>query len=624
MAEEKLRFETEVSRLLHIVANSLYSQKEIFLRELISNASDACDRLRYEALTQPDLIADEPDFRVRISVDKDARVLEVADNGIGMNRDALISDLGTIARSGTSAYLEEHGEDDGADLSTIGQFGVGFYSAFMVASEVEVISRRAGEDQAWRWVSDGTGEFTISEGERDGRGTTIRMKLRKGEDEFLEEPRLRHIVKTYSDHIALPIVIAGDDGDETVNEASALWTRQKKNITDEQYTEFYRHVGGFGEPWLTVHWHVEGKLEYRNLLFVPSAKPFDLFDPSRKHGIRLYVKRVFITDEAENLVPAWLRFLRGVVDSEDLPLNVSREILQDNPMIARMRAAIVKRVLTELGKKAEKAPDEYKLFWDNFGPVIKEGLYEDFENREAIQKIARFHSTTGGDDLISLEDYVGRMKEGQDAIYYISGEGLDAVRRSPQLEGFAAKGIEVLLLTDAVDDFWIPSVGEYEGKPFKSATRAGADLDKISSEKDEDGKDAEDKSFDEGKVDALIAMFRLTLSDEVKDVRVSERLTDSAVCLVSDEGDMDLRIERMLKQHNQLEQSFKRILEINPRHPLVTSLAESVGKDGAGEKVEDAAWLLLDQARIIEGEQVPDPTAFSRRLNSVMASGLPA
>lgn len=624
MAEEKLRFETEVSRLLHIVANSLYSQKEIFLRELISNASDACDRLRYEALTQPDLIADDPDFRVRISVDKDARVLEVADNGIGMNRDALISDLGTIARSGTSAYLEEHGEDDGADLSTIGQFGVGFYSAFMVASEVEVISRRAGEDQAWRWVSDGTGEFTISEGERDGRGTTIRMKLRKGEDEFLEEPRLRHIVKTYSDHIALPIVIAGEEGDETVNEASALWTRQKKDITDEQYTEFYRHVGGFGEPWLTVHWHVEGKLEYRNLLFVPSAKPFDLFDPSRKHGIRLYVKRVFITDEAENLVPAWLRFLRGVVDSEDLPLNVSREILQDNPMIARMRSAIVKRVLTELGKKAEKAPDEYKLFWDNFGPVIKEGLYEDFENREAIQKIARFHSTTGGDDLISLEDYVGRMKEGQDAIYYISGEGLDAVRRSPQLEGFAAKGIEVLLLTDAVDDFWIPSVGEYEGKPFKSATRAGADLDKISSEKDEDGKDAEDKSFDEGKVDALIAMFRLTLSDEVKDVRVSERLTDSAVCLVSDEGDMDLRIERMLKQHNQLEQSFKRILEINPRHPLVTSLAESVGKDGTGEKVEDAAWLLLDQARIIEGEQVPDPTAFSRRLNSVMASGLPA
>ncbi|MGB0630318.1 MAG: molecular chaperone HtpG [Alphaproteobacteria bacterium] len=622
MAEEKLRFETEVSRLLHIVANSLYSQKEIFLRELISNASDACDRLRYESLTQPDLVADDPDFKVRISVDRKNKVLEIADNGIGMNRDALISDLGTIARSGTSAYLDELEDEDGADLSTIGQFGVGFYSAFMVAKEVEVISRRAGEDQAWRWVSDGTGEFTIAEGDRDGRGTTIRLKLRKGEDEFLEESRLRHIVKTYSDHIALPIVIAGEEGDETINVASALWTRQKKDITDEQYTEFYRHVGGFGEPWLTVHWHVEGKLEYRNLLFVPSSKPFDLFDPSRKHGIRLYVKRVFITDEAENLVPAWLRFLRGVVDSEDLPLNVSREILQDNPMIVRMRSAIVKRVLTELGKKAEKKPDEYKLFWENFGPVIKEGLYEDFENREAIQKIARFHSTAGGDDLVSLEDYVGRMKDGQDAIYYISGEDLDAVRRSPQLEGFAAKGIEVLLLTDAVDDFWIPSVGEYEGKPFKSATRAGADLDKIAADTEDDAKDAEEKPFDEGKVDALIAMFKLTLNEEVKDVRVSERLTDSAVCLVSDEGDMDLRIERMLKQHNQLEQSFKRILEINPRHALVASLAESVGKDGAGEKIEDAAWLLLDQARIIEGEQLPDPTAFSRRLNSVMASGL--
>ena len=621
MVEEKLRFETEVSRLLHIVANSLYSQKEIFLRELISNASDACDRLRYEALTQSDLIADDPEFRVRVSVDKKKRILEIADNGIGMNRDGLIGDLGTIARSGTTAYIEEHKDDEGADLNAIGKFGVGFYSAFMVATEVEVVSRRADEDQAWRWVSDGAGEFTISEGERDGRGTTIRMTLRKGEDEFLEETRLRHIIKTYSDHIALPIVIAGENGDgEPVNQASALWTRQKKDITKEQYSEFYHHVGGFDEPLMTLHWSVEGKLEYTNLLFVPSLKPFDLFDPSRKHGIRLYVKRVFVTDEAEGLVPAWLRFLRGVVDSEDLPLNVSREILQNNPMITRMRAAIIKRVLSELGKMADKKPGEYKSFWDDFGPVIKEGLYEDFENRDAILKIARFRSTTGGDDLVSLTEYAGRMKEGQDAIYYISGDELDQVRKSPQLEGFAAKGIEVLLLTDAVDEFWIPSLGEHDGKPFKSATRAGADLDKITA--DDESEDKDDKAFDEGKVDALIAMFKLTLQDEVKDVRVSERLTDSAVCLVSDEGDMDLRIERMLKQHNQLEQAFKRILEINPHHPLVTSLAESVGKDGAGEKVEDAAWLLLDQARIIEGEKVPDPAAFSRRLNNVMSVGL--
>lgn len=623
MAEEKLRFETEVSRLLHIVANSLYSQKEIFLRELISNASDACDRLRYEALTDPKLLGDDTEFRVLVSVDKKARILEISDNGVGMNRTALISDLGTIARSGTSAYLEEHGQGDDADLNTIGQFGVGFYSAFMVADEVEVISQRAGDEQAWRWLSDGTGEFTIAEGKRNGRGTTIRLKMRKTDDEYLDNSRLRQIIKTYSDHIALPIVMTGDDGEETVNEASALWTRQKKNVTKEQYTEFYRHVGGFDEPWLTVHWHVEGKLEYRNLLYVPSAKPFDLFDPSRKHGVRLYVKRVFITDNAENLVPAWLRFLRGVVDSEDLPLNVSREILQDNPMIARMRSAIVKRVLSEFRKKAEKKEDEYKLFWDNFGPVIKEGLYEDFENRDAIQKIVRFHSTTGNDDLVSLDDYVGRMKKGQDAIYYISGEELDAVRRSPQLEGFAAKGIEVLLLTDAVDEFWIPAVGIYEGKPFKSVTRAGSDLDKIETDIEKDPVKDEVNSPEKGKVDALIAMFKLTLNDEVKDVRVSERLTDSAVCLVSDEGDMDLRVERMLKQQNQLQQSFKRILEINPRHALITALAQSVGKEGAGEKVEEAARLLLDQARIIEGEQIPDPTAFSRRLNIVMASALP-
>ena len=623
MAEEKLRFETEVSRLLHIVANSLYSQKEIFLRELISNASDACDRLRYEALTDPDLLGDDTEFRVLVSVDKKARILEISDNGIGMNRTSLISDLGTIARSGTSAYLEEHGQGDDADLNTIGQFGVGFYSAFMVAEEVEVISQRAGDGQAWRWLSDGTGEFTIAEGSRDGRGTTIRLKIQKSSEEYLDSSRLRQIIKTYSDHIALPIVMTGEDGEETVNEASALWTRQKRNVTKEQYTEFYRHVGGFDEPWLTVHWHVEGKLEYRNLLYVPSAKPFDLFDPGRKHSVRLYVKRVFITDDAENLVPAWLRFLRGVVDSEDLPLNVSREILQDNPMIARMRSAIVKRVLSELRKKAEKKADEYKLFWDNFGPVIKEGLYEDFENRDAIQKIVRFYSTTSNDDLVSLDDYISRMKKGQDSIYYISGEDIDAVRRSPQLEGFAAKGIEVLLLTDAVDEFWIPAVGFYEGKPFKSATRAGADLDKIETDVELASEKDEEKSFEKGKVDALIAMLKLTLDSEVKDVRVSERLTDSAVCLVSDEGDMDLRVERMLKQQNQLQESFKRILEINPRHTLVTALARSIGKEGAGEKVEEAAWLLLDQARIIEGEPIPDPTAFSRRLNTVMASALP-
>ena len=619
MAEEKLKFETEVSRLLGIVANSLYSRKEIFLREVISNASDACDRLRYELLTAPELVADAPEFRVRISVDRRKRIVEVDDNGIGMNREALISDLGTIARSGTSAYIEQLG--DKADLNAIGQFGVGFYSAFMVASEVEVISRRAGEDQAWRWVSDGTGEFTIGEGERGVHGVTVRLKLRKGEDEFLEASRLRHVARTYSNHIALPIIVVEEDGnEEAVNEASALWTRPRKEITEDQYREFFHHVGGFGDPWMTIHWKAEGALEYSNLVFVPSNRPFDLFDPGRKHGMRLFVRRVFISAEAEDLVPPWLRFLRGVVDSEDLPLNVSREILQNNPMIARMRKAIVKRVLGELGKKAGKKPDEFETFWENFGAVLKEGLYEDPENREAIFKVARFHSTAG-DELTSLADYVSRMKEGQDAIYYVSGEDRDKARLSPQLEGFVAKGVEVLLATDPVDEFWIPAVGEYEGKAFKSVTRGGADLDGIAAA---DEKPENDEQPDDSKINALIAMFRLTLKDEVKDVRISERLTDSAVCLVSDEGDLDIRLERMLKQNNQFGQVSKRILEVNPRHALVVSLANSVGKDNAGQNVEDAAWLLLDQAHIIEGEQVPDPAAFSRRLNDAMSAGLPA
>ena len=623
MAREKLSFETEVSRLLHIVANSLYSKKEIFLRELISNASDACDRLRYEALTKPELLPGGSGFAVRISTGGRGRMLEISDNGIGMNRDSLISDLGTIARSGTSSYIEALEDSDKADVNAIGQFGVGFYSAFMVAEEVEVTSRRAGEDQAWRWLSEGTGEFEIEEAEREECGTTIRLKLKKDQKEFLEPDRLRDIIHTYSDHIALPIILVDGDGNEdTVNQASALWTRARKDISKEQYEEFYHHVGGMGEPWLTLHWKAEGALEYANLLFVPSMKPFDLFDPSRRHGVRLFVRRVFISADAEDLVPAWLRFLRGVVDSEDLPLNVSREILQNNPMITRLRKAITRRVLRELGKKADKKPDEYGEFWNNFGAVLKEGLYEDFENRDGILKIARFRSTVGGDELVSLETYISRMKEGQEAIYYISGDDPEQARKSPQLEGFVAKDVEVLLMTDAIDEFWIPALGAYEEKPFKSATRGGADLDKIAASGDAEPDEKGEDEADRGNIDALVSMFRLTLENQVQDVRVSERLTDSAVCLVADETALDIRLERMLRESGQIEQASKRILEVNPGHPLVQSLVASIGKDRAGSKVDDAAWLLLDQARIVEGEKVPDPAAFSRRMNDVMAASL--
>ncbi len=620
MAEEKLSFQTEVSRLLRIVANSLYSEKRIFLRELISNASDACDRLRYEAITEPGLIEDDPEFRVRIELDPEARTVSVVDNGIGMNREGLIADLGTIARSGTSAYLEQVSGDEAKDMALIGQFGVGFYSAFMVADRVEVTSRRAGEDGAWRWASEGLGEFTVGEAARAGRGTTVTLYMRDGEDEFLEPAGLRGIVKTYSDHIALPIVLADGGGEETVNEASALWTRPRAEIDRDQYSEFYRHVGhAFDEPWMTIHWRAEGVHEYTTLAFIPSQRPFDLFNPERKHGVKLYVKRVFVTDDCAELVPQWLRFLRGLVDSEDLPLNISREMLQNNPLLARMRAAIVRRVLGELAKKAEAEPEDYAAFWENFGPVLKEGLYEDPDNRGEILKLARFHSTADGGP-VGLDAYVERMKEGQEAIYYIAGEALDSVRQSPQLEGFRARGIEVLLMTDPVDEFWIPAVGTHADKPFRSATRAGADLADIAVEDAAEGGEA----IDQGRIDSVIAMFKLALKDEVKDVRSSDRLTDSAACLVADEGDLDINLERLLKQHGQIESGFKRILEINPGHDLIRSLAEAVGKGAAAGRLSDTAWLVLDQARIMEGETPPDPAAFSRRMSEALARGLEA
>jgi len=623
MAEETLRFETDVGKILHIVANSLYGDKQIFLRELISNASDACDRLRYLAITDPSLTADDPDFRLLITPDKKAKTLIIEDNGLGMNRAALVEDLGTIARSGSAAFLDQMAGDDGKDLSVIGQFGVGFYSAFMVADKVEVISRRAGEAQGWRWVSDGAGEFTVGEADKDTRGTRIVLHLKKDAAEFLEPARLRHVVTTYSNHISLPIMLVEGDQRDTVNTASALWRRPRKEITAEQYTEFYHHVGhAFDEPWMTLHWRAEGKIEYTGLLFVPTARPFDMFQPERKHGVKLYVKRVFITDDCEGLVPPWLRFLRGLVDSEDLPLNVSRDTLQHNPVLARIRKALVRRVLGELKKKAEKAPDEYATFWDNFGPVLKEGIYEDHEQRDALLEITRFRSTAG-DGLVSFKDYVGRLKEGQDAIYYITGEEIGALKKSPQLEGFRAKGVEVLLLTDPVDEFWLPALGQFEEKPLKSVTRAGADLGAIKPAE----ADAEDPDKDPSEdlapgVDALLAMFKMELEDEVKDVRLSERLTESPVCLVSDEGDIDIHMERLLRQHQQLDHQVKRVLEVNPKHALITALAGIVGDDGAGGRVAEAAHLLLDQARILEGEPLPDPAGFTKRLADMMARGL--
>lgn len=620
MTEEKLSFQAEVSRLLDIVVHSLYSNKEIFLRELISNASDACDRLRYAALTQPELTASDNQFGVRLTPDAAARTLTVADNGIGMNRQELIDNLGTIARSGTANFLDHLTGDAKKDVALVGQFGVGFYSAFMVADRVEVLTRRAGEDMGWRWTSDGKGAFTVAECPEAARGATIVMHMKEGEDEFLQPHRLRQIVKTYSDHVGLPIVLVEDGKESTVNTASALWTRPKSEVTADQYKEFYHHVShAFDEPWLTIHYKAEGAIEYTGLLFVPRMRPMDLFNPERRQHVKLYVRRVFITDHCDELLPSYLRFLRGIADSQDLPLNISRETLQHNPLLAKMRAGLVKRVLSELKKKAEDAPDDYLVFWETFGAVLKEGLYEDFERRGEILDLCRFR-TTKSEAPISLAAYAERMKEGQEAVYTITGDDAAALCKSPQLEGFLARDVEVLLLTDPIDEFWVTAISDYRGKPFRSVTQAGTDLGKIAKTGTEDAGKAEEAPA--GDLSSLVAAVKLVLGDQVKDVRPSERLTDSAVCLVADAGDMSMHLERLLRQHRQVDAASTRVLELNPRHPLIRRLAARAGREGAVDALADAAHLLFDQARIVEGEGVPDPAAFARRFSAVLEKSL--
>ena len=625
MAEEKMEFQAEVSKVLGLVINSLYSNKEIFLRELISNASDACDKLRYLSLTDQQLAKGLAEFSINITTVKKDRTITIADNGIGMNNADLVENLGTVARSGTTAFLESLSGDEKKDSALIGQFGVGFYASFSVGEKVEVLTRKAGEKQAWLWTSDGKSSYSIAEAERNDPGTSVTVYLKKEEKDYIEEARIRNIVRTYSDHISIPIMLAGKEGDTQINTGSAIWTRQKKDITDEQYKEFYHHVGNvYDEPWVTLHNRAEGKIEYTNLMFIPSSKPYDLMNPDRKNRLQLYVKRVFITDDCDDLMPAYLRFVRGIVDSEDLPLNVSREMLQHNVVVKRIRSALIRRVFNELKKKAEKNPEEFSKFWANFGAVLKEGLYEDHENRDKILEIVRFNSTAS-DKLISLAEYVERMKKGQTEIYYISGEGLDLVKASPQLEGFKARGIEVLLMTDPVDEFWLPMVGQFDEKPFTSATSGSVDLSKIKNVKDKKENDDknEAKKADDASVAKLILALKESLGETVKDVCSSDRLTDSAVCLVAGEGDMDLHLERMLKMQGQMEvPTAARVLEINPAHPLIIKMSEVVNKPTKKTALNDMALLLFDQARIIEGEPVSDPAAFSQRLNSILEQGL--
>jgi molecular chaperone HtpG len=616
-AKETFAFQTEVGQLLDIVAGSLYSNREIFLRELVSNASDACDKLRYESLTNPSLAENSGEFSISLEVDKKAKTLSVSDSGIGMSHDDLLETLGTIARSGTGAFLEALKTGEKGDLGLIGKFGVGFYSAFMVADRVDVLTRKAGEEKSWQWSSDGKGEFTIEPGEREACGTTVVLHMKKDAKEFLEESRIRHIINTYSEHISFPVKL----GSDTLNSASAIWTRAPKDITEEQHTEFYHHTShAFDKPWLVMHNRVEGTVNHTSLLYIPSTAPFDLFDAERKSHVKLYVNRVFISDTTKDLIPAYLRFLRGVVDSQDLSLNVSREMLQSDPKLAKIKTSITKKVLGELKKKANKAPEEYENFWHNFGAVLKEGLIEDPSLRERILEVCRFSSTKSG-ELTSLSDYVSRCKDGQEAIYYLAGEDAKKIAHSPHLEGFKAKGVEVLLLSDHVDEFWLQHITEFEGKQFKSVTRGATNLDKITT--DEKANENENDEETPDLVD-LIASIKHELGDAVKDVRPSKRLTDSPVCLIADEGDMDVNLEKLLKRHGQLQQDMPRVLELNPDHRIIKKLAERAkGTEAASDHLlKDAAHLLLDQARIADGEVPSDPADFVRRLGSVMDSAL--
>ncbi|WP_043638476.1 molecular chaperone HtpG [Chromobacterium haemolyticum] len=624
--KETLGFQTEVKQLLQLMIHSLYSNKEIFLRELISNASDAADKLRFEGLAKPELFENEPELKITIGYDAEARTLTIADNGIGMSRDEVIANIGTIAKSGTKAFFEQLSGDAKKDANLIGQFGVGFYSAFIVADKVTLTTRRAGDaaDSATRWESEGAGEYTLEQVEKAGRGTEIVLHLKEGEDELLNDWKLKGIVRKYSDHISIPIEMKkgnsyGENGEvivsdemEAVNSASALWTRGKSEISEEQYKEFYKHVAhDFTDPLAWSHARVEGRQEYTELLYIPSRAPFDLFDRERKQGVKLYVRRVFIMEDTEKLMPHYLRFVRGVIDSNDLPLNVSREILQESKDIDAIRNGCVKKVLGLLEDLAANQPEKYAEFWQEFGQVLKEGVGEDMANKERIAKLLRFVSTAseGTEPTVTLSDYVARMKEGQDKIYYITADTLAAAKNSPHLEVFKKKGVEVLLLTDRVDEWVVGSLFEFDGKALQSVAKGALDLGALEDEADKEAQKQVEES-----AKPVVEKVQKALADRVKDVRATARLTESPACLVAGEHDMSAHLERMLKAAGQKVEASKPTLEINPEHVLVKKLADEADE----ARASDLAQVLYDQALLAEGGKLEDPAAFVKRINKLM------
>ncbi|MCK3844599.1 MULTISPECIES: molecular chaperone HtpG [Pseudomonas] len=623
--KETLGFQTEVKQLLHLMIHSLYSNKEIFLRELISNASDAVDKLRFEALSKPELLEGGAELKIRVSYDKDAKTVTIEDNGIGMSREDAITHLGTIAKSGTADFMKNLSGDQKKDSHLIGQFGVGFYSAFIVADKVEVFSRRAGLDasEGVHWASKGEGEFEIATVDKADRGTRIVLHLKSGEDEFADGWRLRNIIKKYSDHIALPIELPKEqtaaEGEEkpaveweTVNRASALWTRPRTEIKDEEYQEFYKHIGhDYENPLSWSHNKVEGKLEYSSLLYVPARAPFDLYQREAPKGLKLYVQRVFVMDQAESFLPLYLRFIKGVVDSNDLSLNVSREILQKDPIIDSMKSALTKRVLDMLEKLAKNEPEQYKSFWKNFGQVMKEGPAEDFANKEKIAGLLRFASTQGedGEQVVSLADYLARAKEGQDKIYYLTGETYAQVKNSPHLEVFRKKGIEVLLLTDRIDEWLMSYLTEFDGKSFVDVARGDLDLGNLDSEEDKKAAEEVAKSKE-----GLVERIKASLGEAVSEVRVSHRLTDSPAILAIGEQDLGMQMRQILEASGQKVPDSKPIFEFNPAHPLI----EKLDGEQSEERFGDLSHILFDQAALAAGDSLKDPAAYVRRLNKLL------
>ena len=617
-------FEADVAKLLHMMVHSVYSEKEVFLRELISNAADACERLRYEAIANPSLLGDDPSPRIAISVDADKRQIVIEDNGIGMSRDEMIEALGTIARSGTKAFLDRLQEGkDREEASFIGQFGVGFYSAFMVAERVDVISRRAGTEEAFHWSSDGKGAYSIAAipaSDAPARGTRVLLHLMEDASSYTQRHTLERIVKAQSGHVPVPISIVEKPGAEPaqIADGAALWTKPKSEISAADYTDFYRSVAGqFDEPALTIHFRAEGRQEYTALAFVPSTRPFDLFDPDRKGRIKLYVKRVFITDDAE-ILPRYLRFVRGLVDSADLPLNISREMIQESPILTAIGKGVTSRVLQEIEKIAEKEPEAYTKIWENFGAVLKEGIYDDFERRDTLLSLSRFKTTASGGAWRSLKNYVASFKENQTAIYYLAGDDLARLETSPHLEGFRARGVEVLLLPDQIDSFWVMAGTSFDGKPLKSVTQGSADLALIPLLNPQQASSPEaDKS-----VTDFIAFIKESLGELVSDVRSSDRLTDSVACLVAPDAAPDRQLEKLLAGAGRLKTGAKPILEINARHDVVLAAA-GLGDPDRDFK-QDIAHFLLDEARVLEGERPVDAGQFCERLARLIRRGITA